>query len=200
MVSTKEYFDETRKIKMNILYFSCTVIVVGILISYLFARNLYRPFYLIINRLDRMKFSKKARESEYYYIDRAIEELYDRAMEKEAVLYENRNIIKRDFVLNLLSAKITNEKEVDDKLTLLGCNLSFNSHYVLIIKLHQKIYNSLDELTRNLLIYNMTYFFDNYSNSEARCLSADLFDGTVCVVFSIREDDKRELAVSSQII
>lgn len=195
MVSTKEYFDETRKIQMNILYFSCTVIVVGILISYFFAKKLYRPFHLIINRLDRMKFSKKARESEYYYIDRAIEELYDRAIEKEEVLYENRNIIKRDLVLNLLSAKITNEKEVDDKLTLLGCNLPFHSHYVLIIKLHQKIYNSLDELTRNVLIYNMTYFFDNYSNSDVRCLSADLFDGTVCVVFSMREDDKRELSI-----
>ena len=195
MVSTKKYFDETRKIQMNILYFSCTVIAVGILFSYLFARNLYRPFHLIINRLDKMKFSKKARESEYYYIDRAIEELYDRAIEKEEVLHENRNIIKRDFVLNLLSAKITNEKEAEDKLTLLGCNLPLYSHYVLMIKLHRKLTNSLDELTRNLLIYNMTYFFDNYSNRDTRCLSADLFDGTVCVVFSVKEDGKRELAV-----
>lgn len=195
MISTKEYFDETKNIQIKILYFSCTIILIGILISYFFARRFYRPFYLIINKLDRMNFSKKARESEHYYIDRALEELCDRANEKDQVLYENRNIIRRDFVLNLLSAKITTEKEVDDKLSLLGCNLPFNSHHLLIIKLHQKIYNSLNELTKNLLIYNMSYFFDNYSNKDTRCLSADLFDGTVCLVFSAMEDGRGKLAV-----
>ncbi|MFV0343564.1 MAG: helix-turn-helix domain-containing protein [Anaerocolumna sp.] len=195
MVSTKEYYDETRNIQKNILYISFTAIVIGIFVSYLFARRMYRPFHLIINRLDRMKFSKKARESEYFYIDRAIEELCDRTIEKEKVLHENRNIITRDFVLNLISNKITNEKEVEDKLSLLSCNWSLHIHYVLIIKLHPKIYNHLDELTRNLLIYNMTHFFDNYSNSDTRCLSADLFDGTVCVIFSVREGGKRELAI-----
>lgn len=195
MVSTKEYFDETRNIQKNILFFSCIVILFGILISYFFASKLYKPFYVILHRLDRMKFSKKAKESEYFYIDRVIKELCNRASEKEKVLFENRNIIKRDFVLNLLSAKITNEKEVEDKLLLLNCNLPLHNHFVECIKLHPKIYNELDELTKNLLIYNMVNFFDNYSNNTIRCLSADLFDGTVCTIFSMGENEKKELAI-----
>ncbi len=195
LVSTKEYYDETREIQSNILYFLVGVILVGLILSYCFARNLYKPIYLIMNKLNRAKLNKKARESEYYYIDRAIEELCDRAEEKEKVLYENRNIIKRDFVVNLISAKIFDEKEIDEKLKLLGYREGMQCNYLLIIKLHQKMYAHLDELTRNLVIYNMIHFLDNYTGNMTRCLAADLFDGKICVVFSSRENGQEELAV-----
>jgi AraC-like DNA-binding protein len=195
LVSTKDYYDETREIQANILYFSIGVILVGLIMSYLFAKNLYKPFYLIINRLNKVKLSKKAKESEYYYIDRAIGELCSRAEEKEKVLYENRNIIKRDFVANLISGKLFEEKEIDDKLKLLGYKESFQYNYVLIIRLHQKIYVHLDELTKNMVIYNMIHFLDNYSGSNNRCMAADLYDGKICVLFSAREKGQAELAV-----
>jgi AraC-like DNA-binding protein len=195
LVSTKDYYDETHEIQANILFFSIGVILVGLIMSYLFAKNLYKPFYLIINRLNKVKLSKKAKESEYYYIDRAIGELCSRAEEKEKVLYENRNIIKRDFVANLISGKLYEEKEIDDKLKLLGYKEGLPYHYVLIIRLHQKIYKHLDELTKNMVIYNMIHFLDNYSDANNRCLAADLYDGKLCVLFSSREKGQAELAV-----
>jgi len=193
LVSTKEYYDETRAIQIKIVYFSLIVIAIGLLLSYLFAKDLYQPFYLIMNKLSKAKLNKKARESEYYYIDRAIEELYDNALVKEEALRENSNIIKRDFVINLLSAKIFDTKDIDVKLDFLGYKESMQSNHLLVIKLHQKIYVNLDELTINLLTYNMIHFFDNYSNTAIRCLSADLFDGKVSVILSTQGDGKGEL-------
>lgn len=193
LVSTKDYYDDTRAIQARILYFSLGVIAMGLLLSYCFAKKLYEPFYLIMNKLGRAKLNKKVRESEYYYIDRAIEELYDRAVVKEEALNENRNIIKRDFVVNLLSAKVIEPQEIHDKLEFLGCNEDMQSHYLLIIKLHQKIYEHLDELKKYLITYNIIHYFDSYANGTIRCLSADLFDGKICVIFSSGEDGKEEL-------
>jgi YesN/AraC family two-component response regulator len=193
LVSTKEYYDETRAIQVKIIYFSLIVIAIGLLLSYLFAKDLYKPFYLIMNKLRKAKLNKKARESEYYYIDRAIEELYDNAVVKEEALRENSNIIKRDFVVNLLSAKIYDPKDIDDKLEFLGYKERMQSNYLLVIKLHKKIYVHLDELSRNLITYNMIHFFDNYSNSTIRCLSADLFDGKISVILSTQGDGKLEV-------
>ncbi|MDF2943402.1 MAG: transcriptional regulator [Herbinix sp.] len=191
--STKDYYDETRAIQRKGVYFSIIVMVIGLLLSYFFARTLYKPFYLIIDKLKKAKLNKKVRESEYYYIDRAINELYDIAILKEEALLKNINIIKNDFVINLLSAKYINGKDIEDKLQFFGYSESWQYNHLLMIKLHQKIYVHSDELTRNLVIYNMIQFFDGYSNGTLRCLSADLFDGKICVIISTLGEGKEEL-------
>jgi two-component system, response regulator YesN len=193
LMSTKEYYDEARAIQRKGLYFSIIVILIGLLISFRFAKALYKPFFLIINKLNKAKLNKKARENEYYYIDRAIDELYDLAINKEDALRKNMNIIKNDFVINLLSAKYVGQKEIDDKLELFGGKESWETNYLLIIKLHQKIYVHSDELTRNLVTYNMIQFFEGYSNPSMRCMPADLFDGKICVVISVQGDGAEHL-------
>lgn len=193
LVSTKEYYDDTRAIQIQILYMSLGVIAVGLLLGYYFAKKLYQPINTIMIKLNKAKLNKKVRESEYYYIDRAIGELYDRAIVREEALKENKNIIKRDFVVNLLSAKIMEPKEITDKLEFLGCKDDLHRHYLLMIKLHNKIYDHLDELTKNLITYNMIHYFDNYATGSIRCLSADLFDGKICVIFSANENCREEL-------
>jgi AraC-like DNA-binding protein len=62
-----------------------------------------------------------------------------------------------------------------------------------MIKLHQKIYAHADELTRNLVTYNMIQFFDGYYSDTIRCLPADLFDGKICVIILTQGDDKEQL-------
>jgi AraC-like DNA-binding protein len=193
LISTKEYYDEIRKIQMRGVYFSIIVIIIGLILSFGFAKALYKPFYLIMNKLKKAKLNNKLRESEYYYIDRAIDELYDFAILKEEALLKNINVLKNDFVINLLSAKYVTQKEIDDKLELLGYKDSGNAIHLLMIKLHQKIYTHTDELTRNLVTYNMIQFFDEYSSLSVRCLSADLFDGRICVIILAQGDGKEEL-------
>jgi AraC-like DNA-binding protein len=39
----------------------------------------------------------------------------------------------------------------------------------------------------------MIDYFDSYSNGALRCLSADLYDGKICVIFSAQGDGKEEL-------
>ncbi len=188
LMSTKEYYDETRAIQKMVFYFSLIVIVLGLVISFRFAKSLYKPFYLIMNKLNKGKLNKKVRESEYYYIDRAIDELYGLAATKEEALLKNMNIIKNDFVISLLSAKYSSRKEIEDKLELFGYQEVWKGHYLLMIKLHEKIHANTDELTRNLISYNIIRFFDGCSGSAVRCLPADLFDGKICVIVSVRED------------
>ncbi|BCK01769.1 AraC family transcriptional regulator [Anaerocolumna chitinilytica] len=193
LVSTKEYFDETRAIQTRIVIISLLVVLFGMILSYCFARKLYKPFHTVMSRLLKAKLNKKARENEYYYIDRAMEELYDKAVEKEKVLNDNKNIIKSDFVVRLLTAKLSDKKSMEDKLKFLGYSSEYTWNYVLMIKVHPKIYKNLDEIGKNLIIYNMINYFDNYKNESLQCLSADLFDGKVCVIVSEIGPGKEEL-------
>ncbi len=193
LMSTKEYYDETRAIQIKGLYFSLIVLTIGIILSYRFAKALYKPFYLIMNKLKKAKLNKKARESEYYYIDRAIEELYDLAIVKEEVLLNNMNIIQHDFVVNLLSGRFVDRRVIDDKLEFFGYKENWQTKHLLMIKLHQRIYEHLDELTRNLITYNMIQFFENYAFGSMRCLSADMFEGKICVIIFTQEDGKEQL-------
>lgn len=193
LISTKEYFDETRAIQVRIVLISLLVVLFGIVLSYYFTKKLYKPFNTVMNRLIKAKLNKKARESEYYYIDRAMEELCDKADEKEKVLKDNRNIIKSDFVVRLLTVKSSDMKSIEDKLNFLGYCPDYSQNHVLMIKIHPKIYENLEEMVKNLIIYNMINYFDTYSNEYLQCLSADLFDGKVCVVVSEKDHGKEEL-------
>ncbi|SHO52924.1 AraC family transcriptional regulator [Anaerocolumna xylanovorans] len=193
LISTKEYFDETRAIQTRIVIISLLVVLLGIVLSYCFARKLYQPFNTVMTRLMKAKLDKKARESEYYYIDRAMEELCDKADEKEKVLNDNKNIIKSDFVVRILTAKLSDRKSTEDKLKFLGYYCDYPQNHVLMIKIHPKIYENLDEMLKSLIIYNMINYFDNYKNDYLQCLSADLFDGKVCVIVSEKGSGKEEL-------
>lgn len=191
--SVKGYYDESKNIQRKGIYFSIFVMVMGLLLSFYFARTLYKPFYLILDKLKKAKLNKKARESEYYYIDRAIDELYGLAALKEEALYKNLNIIKNDFVINLISSRYINKADIGEKLQLLGVTEKSRYHYLLIIRLHPKLYARLDELTRNLVTYNMIQFFDGYSLEDIHCLPADMFDGKICVILSVPEERKDPL-------
>ncbi len=193
--SVKDYYDETRTIQSKGIYFSIIVMVIGLILSFYFARTLYKPFYLIMDKLKKAKLNKKVRESEYYYIDRAIDELYDLAIIKEEALFKNINIIKNDFVINLLSSKYINIKEIEDKLQFLGYTEKWHYNHLLMVRLHPKIYAYSDELTRNLVTYNMIQFFDGYAGGTIRCLPADLFDGKICVIVSTKDEGKEQLKI-----
>ena len=195
LMSAKEYHDETRAIRREVFYFSLIVSFLGLLISFGFAKTLYRPFSLIMNKLTKAKLNKKVQENEYYYIDRAIDELYGLAITKEEALHRNMNIIKNDFIISLLSAKYTGEKEIEDKLELFGYQEEWAVNYLLIVQLHQKIYEHSDELTRNLVLYNMIQFFDAYTNASLRCLPADLFNGKICVLVSAKDDSAEQIRI-----
>ena len=186
LMSTKEYYDETKSIQKVGFIFSLAVILLGLVISFRFAKALYKPFYLIMNKLNKTKVNIRARENEYYYIDRAIDELYGLAATKEEALLKNMNVIKNDFVVSLLSEKYADEKEINDKLELFGYQESSREHYLLMVRLHQKIYAYTDELTKNLVAYNMIQFFDGYTDTGLRCMPADLFDGKICVIVSVQ--------------
>lgn len=195
IVSTKEFYHETKLIQMQCLYFALATIVVGILLSYLFTRKIYRPFYLIMNKLNQVKLSKKVRESEYYYIDRAINELSDRAIVKEEALNKNINSIKQDFVVKILSGKFTERNDIIYKLSLLGFQESWSSNYILLIKLHKKIYNSLDKEITNQVNFKILEFFDQYSNESIYCLPGDLLNGNICVVISTKDIGTEQLLI-----
>ncbi|WMJ87364.1 AraC family transcriptional regulator [Anaerocolumna sp. MB42-C2] len=193
--SAKDYYNETRSIQNKGIYFSIIVMVIGLILSFYFARTLYKPFYLIMDKLKKVKLNKKIKESEYYYIDRAIDELYDLAIIKEEALLKNINIIKNDFIINLLSSKYVNKNDIEDKLQFLGYTENWNYNHLLMIRLHPKIYDRSDELTRNLVTYNMIQFFDGYASGTVRCLSADLFDGKICVIISTQDEGKEQLKI-----
>lgn len=194
MISTRDYYSETRKIQQKVVLISLIVLFCGLLLSYLFAKRLYHPLYLIMDKLTHAKLNKKARENEYYYIDRAVDELYNRALQKEKALNDNRNIIQRNFVVNLLTVQTVDNHTINEKLAFLGIE-EYPVKFILMIKLHKKVFESLDEISQNLVTYNIIHFFDCYVNNTIHCLSADINNAEICVLVFSKNADESNLRV-----
>lgn len=193
--SMKDFYNETDKIKLRSFCFCVAAIIAGILLSYQFARKLYKPLYLIVNKLNKAKLSKKARENEYYYIDRAIEELSTRAIIQEEVLNKNKSSIKQDLVVKILAGKQEEKHDVLYKLELLGYQKNVATNFILLIRLHKKIYDSLDKEKISQINFKIIDFFDEYSSGRISCIPADLFNGNICAVISMMEKDMEQINI-----
>ncbi|MCR5753615.1 MAG: cache domain-containing protein, partial [Acetatifactor sp.] len=181
LVSKKEFYDETRTVRMQCLSVSVLVIGIGLLLSYLFARKIYQPFYLIMNKLDQAKLNKKTRESEYYFIDRAIDELSMKAVANEEVL--NQNIMTR-----MLLGSNQGDGGIAEKLQLIGYDEIYGNNYLLMIRLHQKIRESVEKETIDSIHRKILEFFYTYAEQNFFCIPVDLLNGNVCVFVSCKDD------------
>jgi len=193
LVSKREFYKETRTIQLVCIAFSILTIVVGILLSYIFARRIYQPFYLIMNKLAQAKLSKSARENEYYYIDRAIDELSMRAVVKENALNQNIHSIKHDFAAQILFGKTEAINEISHKLQLMDYKEIYPYNYVLLVKLHRKIYESLEKDKMDLVNQGILTFFDSYTKDSIYCIPTDLFNGTISVLVSVKENGNEQM-------
>ncbi|MCR5256510.1 MAG: AraC family transcriptional regulator [Acetatifactor sp.] len=196
LVSKQAFYNETGRIVTQSILISAIVILFGLLFSYFFARNIYRPFFLIVNKLNpSAKLNKKARENEYYYIDRAIDELSKKAMTNEEMLSKNINSIKHDFVSQIIFGGIKDSPEVAEKMELIGFKEDFTFNCLMLIGLHPKIKETIEKTKLEIIYRDIISFFYEYDSEEALCIPINLLNSNICVFVSSKNPDKSHLEV-----
>lgn len=185
MVSRQAFYDETGAIIRQSIFISILVILAGIIFSYLFARNIYRPFFLIVNKLTPgAKLSKRVRENEYNYIDRAIDDLSQKAIVNEELLSRNINSIKHDFVSQIIFGKIRDTAEVQEKMKLIGYDRNYRKKCLMLIELHPKFKETIDASRLEYIYSDIVRFFYEYDDKEAYCIPINLLNSNICVFIS----------------
>jgi AraC-like DNA-binding protein len=188
LASKKAFYDETKAIQRQSILISAVVILIGFLLSYGFARNIYRPFFLIVNKLNPgAKLNRKARVNEYNYIDRAIDELNKKANFNEEMLTKNINSIKHDFVSQIIFGKIKESPEVLEKMELIGYSEEYRDKCLMLIGLHPKVKETIDKTGLEFVYRDIIRFFYEYDNSEAYCIPINLLNSNICVFIASKD-------------
>ena len=194
LVSKQAFYDETKAIERQSILISLIVILIGLFVSYIFARNIYRPFFLIVNKLSPgAKLNKKARINEYNYIDRAIDELNKKAVFGEEVLNKNINSIKHDFVSQIIFRNIKESPEVVEKMELIGYTDDYKDNCLMLIGLHPKVKETIDKTKLEIIYRDILSFFYEYDSKEAFCIPINLLNSNICVFIAMKDAEASTL-------
>ena len=196
MVSRQAFYDETRAIRRQSILISLLVILAGFLFSYAFARNIYRPFFLIVSKLSPgARLNRRVRVNEYNYIDRAIDDLSRKAVVNEELLNRNINSIKHDFVSQIIFGKIKDTPEVQEKMKLIGYNRDYKKKCLMLIELHPKFKETIDASRLEYIYSDIVRFFYEYDENEAYCIPINLLNSNICVFISDSDPEGKSFGI-----
>ncbi len=157
----ENFYKKSHAIQQSLLLIGLIVVILGIMISHIFTRNMYNPIKTLVNKSksifgdsDEIQFTDK---NEYKVIDHLINNLSVKVSGLESTLSENLPIIKSKLTIDLLNGKVKNEEELKERLLLLNDRMeTSNSYYTAFsIKMNTDYMEQISIENSQFIIYNL---------------------------------------------
>ncbi|MEF2245675.1 helix-turn-helix domain-containing protein [Paenibacillus sp. IITD108] len=186
-----EFYKSTTPIRNTLIVICLLAIVIGLLVSNFFTKNIYQPLKTIIQGT-RQLFGNQPlpidTNNEYQIIDNVINNLSIKVSKLKDTLETNMPLIKHNLITGLLHNTITHQNELDERLRLLNMKLTGDSFLSLTFHLDIPMLNTLSIESRQYIKYDLIHFLETNSTPDTLLLATDLAENQICTLACTEND------------
>lgn len=201
ITSTDEFYSKTILIQRTIIVICLFAIIIGLIISVLFTRNIYNPLGDLIKRIfDSKSDDTPDEKNEYNIINNFIDNLSVKMETIEQVIENNRPLINHNMVTNLILGRITNEEEFNTFLELNGISMPHGNYRIMLLQFSDRQLRNIPMRDRQQIKYLVMNYIDSLSDSETVFVTSFYTEDEATVIVNTSHDLGKMKQVAETII
>lgn len=142
IIPVKIFWEESKYVQNLTLFSLALCILIGSFIAYYSLRKNYNPIQKLLKSLENrqgLHFDKK--NSEYYFIEQAIDKVYGDKEKSDRILVQQNKALRADFLSRFLKGKTMAGIPLQDALAVHG--ISFSSNFFAVVAFYIDDYSSI---------------------------------------------------------
>lgn len=154
LIPNKGLAEQILKERVQIARLYVLSLLFGIVLTYIISRKMYNPWKRLVAKIGEYLKSygdDKNVNDEYNAVDKAIDSLIDRNQHIQAIIEENKPILKEKLVSDILWNNIENIEDINGKLEYVGLRFVHNNYLPLVVLVNA--INEENEQSENVRLY-----------------------------------------------
>jgi two-component system response regulator YesN len=187
IIPIDQFYESARFIQTLLIIISLVAIGIGILLSFIFTKQIYNPLKIIIRKMRLLTGapSLASQEDEYGFINRFIDEITVKAQS----LRETEPVPQNNLIMGLLYHRFLSGEEQNKELRLLEDTFRFPHYYVVLFQLDETAIKNRTLEESQIIKNQLNLEVRQFEDGQCQCLGIELPDGRIVVITGVKEAD-----------
>jgi|GEM_PF-2381654 len=200
-----DYYRKSDAVFWTLLWLCVLAIVVGLILSNLFTRSIYHPLKKITETVRQLfdppsKAQPAHTGNEYVYLNNVFSHLSIKVRDLEETIRHNKPLIQNQLLIGLIHRTIKSDKELQDRLSLLGLTPLGENYVCILFEIRPKPDEHLDTETNQFILYKVIEFIESKSNSRRLCMAIPHTDDRVVAIVNSDQPSKTMEAFAEEVL
>jgi two-component system response regulator YesN len=185
IISIDQFYQSTRFIQLLLIVICLLAILIGLVISFIFTRQIYNPLAIIIQKIRLLAGApgNTLKKNEYGFINEFIDDI----TVKVQSFQETEPAIKHNFIMGLLYHRFFSEQELAEMTKLLDDTINFPHYYVALFQMDETAIKDLTLEESQAMKHQINLEIQKNDNEQGKCIGIDLPNLGIGVIVGVKE-------------